>query len=177
MGASEHADNEFESSMTEIFTRANAADGVVAKSSAERDAIWCIRHEVEWLVRDAFNFDVSLRVADAAAYVESVTERVQTQFEDALVAAFGHLGDNNVHLSVLANGDRAEQDVARHVYDALIPFAGAISAEHGIGLEKRAYLPVSRSDAELALMATLKRTLDPSGILNPGKVVSADGRG
>ena len=168
-----HAEAEFESAMTDVFDCANVVDGVVAKSGAERDAIWGIRHEVEWLVRDAYNFDVSLRIADAAAYVESVTERIQTQYADALVAAFGHLGDNNVHVSVLTTGDDAEHEVARHVYDALIPYAGAISAEHGIGLEKRAYLPVSRSEAEIALMKTLKRTLDPQGILNPGKVVGS----
>lgn len=168
-----HADAEFESAMTDVFAGANIADGVVAKSNAERDAIWSIRHEVEWLVRDAHNFDVSLRIADAAVYVEQVTQRVQAQFADALVAAFGHLGDNNVHISILTDGENAERHVAQHVYDALIPYDGAISAEHGIGLEKRAYLPVSRSEAEMALMATLKRTLDPQGILNPGKVVGS----
>jgi FAD/FMN-containing dehydrogenase len=59
------------------------------------------------------------------------------------------------------------------VYRCLEPFAGAISAEHGIGLEKRPYLPISRSDEEIELMRSLKRMLDPNNILNPGKVVDA----
>jgi FAD/FMN-containing dehydrogenase len=59
------------------------------------------------------------------------------------------------------------------VYGQLRPFRGAISAEHGIGLEKRAYLPISRTPAEIELMQRLKRMMDPNNILNPGKVVDA----
>jgi FAD/FMN-containing dehydrogenase len=59
------------------------------------------------------------------------------------------------------------------VYEQLLPFGGAISAEHGIGLEKRLYLPISRTPAEIELMIRLKRMMDPNNILNPGKVVDA----
>ena len=58
------------------------------------------------------------------------------------------------------------------VYRELQPYGGSISAEHGIGLEKKPYLHHSRSDAEIELMKCLKRALDPQGILNPGKVFS-----
>ena len=71
-------------------------------------------------------------------------------------------------------GDAAAEDRAAAmeiVYEALKPFGGSISAEHGIGLEKRAYLRCSRSDTELQLMRSLKNLLDPTGILNPGKVL------
>jgi FAD/FMN-containing dehydrogenase len=57
------------------------------------------------------------------------------------------------------------------VYAPLARLGGAISAEHGIGLEKKEWLPVSRSHAELDLMRKLKRVIDPKNILNPGKVV------
>jgi FAD/FMN-containing dehydrogenase len=56
------------------------------------------------------------------------------------------------------------------VYEELRPYQGSISAEHGIGLEKRPFLSISRNDTELALMKTLKEALDPNGLLNPGKV-------
>lgn len=56
------------------------------------------------------------------------------------------------------------------IYGALPGRSGSVSAEHGIGLEKRRYLACSRSDTEIALMRTLKRALDPNNILNPGKV-------
>jgi FAD/FMN-containing dehydrogenase len=57
------------------------------------------------------------------------------------------------------------------VYAPLARFQGSVSAEHGIGLEKKAYLHISRSENELALMRRLKAALDPTGILNPGKVL------
>ena len=89
---------------------------------------------------------------------------------------FGHLGDNNIHICVQCDGARDEKLdlIERHVYEALEPFSGAISAEHGIGTEKMRWLPVSRSADEIELMRTLKRALDPANILNPGKVVSLD---
>jgi FAD/FMN-containing dehydrogenase len=63
------------------------------------------------------------------------------------------------------------QAVEKIVYDELRQYDGAISAEHGIGLEKRAYLPITRSASEIEMMRRLKRMLDPNNILNPGKVV------
>jgi FAD/FMN-containing dehydrogenase len=59
----------------------------------------------------------------------------------------------------------------RIIYEPLQEVGGAISAEHGIGLEKKAWLPVSRSASEIALMRTLKQAMDPKGILNPGRVI------
>ena len=174
MGTQPAADNEaFESTLVEMMETAIVADGVVAKSGSERDAIWAIRHEVEWVVRDAFVFDVSLPIASADEYVQAITKRIAADIADARVAAFGHLGDNNIHISVLTE-DQSENHrelVERRIYEALRPYHGAISAEHGIGLEKKKWLPVSRTDAEIELMKTLKRTLDPGNILNPGKVL------
>jgi len=72
----------------------------------------------------------------------------------------------------IGDAEDDEHHEAMHiVYDELRPHGGSISAEHGIGLEKRPYLGYCRSDAEIAVMRSLKRTLDPAGILNPGKVV------
>jgi FAD/FMN-containing dehydrogenase len=56
------------------------------------------------------------------------------------------------------------------VYETLAPYGGSVSAEHGIGLEKKAYLPLSRNAEERTLMQSIKRLLDPNGILNPGKI-------
>ena len=93
------------------------------------------------------------------------------------VLGFGHLGDNNVHVSVAGIDwdEAAIRGVEEAIYGCLRPFAGAISAEHGIGLEKRTWLPVSRTAAEIELMRSLKRMLDPKDILNPGKVVGVAG--
>ena len=173
MGTHPASDDEsFEEALAAMFAADLINDGAMAKSQKERDAIWAIRGEVEWIVAGAFNFDVSLRVADVGPYVEDVTTRVERDVPGAHVAAFGHLGDNNVHVSVLAEGARTfhADVIEKHIYESLIPFAGAISAEHGIGLEKKAWLSISRSPQEIELMRTLKKSLDPHNILNPGKV-------
>jgi FAD/FMN-containing dehydrogenase len=174
MGSRPGADDEnFEGVLGEIESEL-ISDGVIAKSDKEREEIWAIRGEVEWLVKDCYNFDVSLPVADVGQYVSDVMSRIHGDIPDALVAAFGHLGDNNIHVSVLCEGCKTTHahTIEKHVYESLIPYEGAISAEHGIGLEKKPYLSISRSAEEIELMKSLKRSMDPKNILNPGKVVS-----
>jgi FAD/FMN-containing dehydrogenase len=167
-------DENFETVLGEMIESELILDGVIAKSDKEREEIWAIRGEVEWLVKDCYNFDVSLRVADIGLYVEQVMTRIKKDIPEALIAAFGHLGDNNIHLSILCDGVKTThaQKIEKHVYESLIPYKGAISAEHGIGLEKKPYLSISRSAEEIELMKSLKRSMDPKNILNPGKVVS-----
>jgi FAD/FMN-containing dehydrogenase len=169
-------DDAFEAALGEMFESELVEDGVLAKSDAEREAIWAIRHDVEWVVRDALIFDVSLPVADVHEYTEAISSGIGKDVPGARVITFGHLGDNNIHICVLSDGNRPaiSDTVQRHIYETLVPYGGAISAEHGIGLEKKAWLRVSRSEAEIELMRTLKRSLDPNNILNPGKVISID---
>ena len=177
MGTQPGADDDnFEASLANMFESNLIVDGVVAKSAKERDAIWAIRGEVEWLVKDCYNFDVSLRVVDVGQYIDTIIARIRADIPDALVAAFGHLGDNNIHVSVLCEGNKSThaQTIEKHIYESLVPFGGAISAEHGIGLEKKPYLSISRTAEEIALMQTLKRSLDPKNLLNPGKVIDID---
>jgi FAD/FMN-containing dehydrogenase len=83
---------------------------------------------------------------------------------------FGHLGDCNLHLIAGVGDADSRHAVEEIIYGALKGRSGSVSAEHGIGLEKRRYLPLSRSEAEIALMRRLKRALDPRNILNPGKI-------
>jgi FAD/FMN-containing dehydrogenase len=174
MGADqEHDDLAFEATLEHLMNREILTDGMVAKSDRERSRIWEIRDEVEPVIANSHNFDVSLKSADVGAYVEGVNAAVTSQVPDTEVVGFGHLGDNNVHISVQMHDrswDRIKA-VEEIVYEQLLPFGGAISAEHGIGLEKRAYLPISRTPAEIDLMIRLKRMMDPNNILNPGKVV------
>ena len=175
MGTRPGADDEnFEGVLGDMIESELIRDGVIAKSDKEREEIWAIRGEVEWLVKDCYNFDVSLRIADVGQYVEQVMSRIENDIPGALVAAFGHLGDNNIHVSVLCEGNKTvhAETIEKHVYESLVPYQGAISAEHGIGLEKKPYLSISRSAEEIELMKSLKRSMDPKNILNPGKVVS-----
>jgi len=85
----------------------------------------------------------------------------------------GHVADGNLHFFV-APHEKGELHGASDecVYGPLAEIGGSISAEHGIGLDKLDWLPHSRAPAEIELMRTLKRSLDPGNILNPGRVVA-----
>lgn len=166
----------FEKILTEAFEQGLVADAVVAKSHAERDDLWAIRENVEVLpsLGPLFAFDVSLAIGDMEDYVEEVCRKLRAQWPDFRHFVMGHLGDGNIHIFIsIGSDDPADHHgVAKIVYSALKSRRGSISAEHGIGLEKRTFLHYSRSPSEIALMRSLKHALDPKGILNPGKVLS-----
>jgi FAD/FMN-containing dehydrogenase len=121
-------------------------------------------------------FDVSLPIRAMQAYVASLRASLDAALPGARLFVFGHLGDGNLHLGICAGpaDGSAHSAVEALVYRPLAACGGSISAEHGIGLEKKPYLNLSRSAAELALMRSLKATLDPGNILNPGKIFDPD---
>lgn len=152
-------------------------DAVVPKSEAERQAVWAIREDFEQIVEvePTFLYDVSLRIKDMPAYIANVKRALINRWPNSVCYVFGHMGDGNLHLFISpeVKGDRAQlhEECDREVYTALKPFKGSVSAEHGIGLEKKQWLNHCRSESELALMRTLKNTLDPQGLLNAGRVL------
>ena len=108
------------------------------------------------------------------AYTEQVTDRLQREWGEHHCWIFGHLGDGNLHIVVgVGRNDQqaSHEEIERAVYEPLQALGGSVSAEHGIGLEKRAWLHLSRSPAEIEAMRRLKQAFDPSGIFNPGKVL------
>lgn len=174
-GDQEEDSARFEQAMTAALEDGVIADAAIAKSQAERDQMWALRDDVIQLVRNfpIFVFDVSLGIADMESYVAELREVLSSRWPRASLVVFGHLGDGNLHV-IAGVGDGSAE--ARHaveaiVYGALRARHGSISAEHGIGLEKRAYLGWSRAPEEIALMRRLKQALDPANILNPGKVL------
>lgn len=176
-GASPERDSELFSAAFEMaFEKEILADAVLAQSEAQAQAIWDIREDIEGLVMalsPAFIFDVSLPIKDMDSYITGLQKSVSgTWGEAGKVIVFGHLGDGNLHLgiSVGDGSDAAHAEVNNLVYKPLHAIGGSVSAEHGIGLEKKDYLSLSRSPEELAVMKNLKQMLDPKNILNPGKI-------
>ncbi len=167
----------FEAALSEALDDGEVEDAAIARSGAERAAMWALRDDVGQTSRDGpiIAFDVSLPIAAMEAYVDEVQAAYAAlwpRFGRPWV--FGHLGDGNLH--ILARIQEGATLADRHaleelVYRPLQALGGSISAEHGVGLTKREWLPLCRSDEELALMERLKAALDPAGILNPGKVV------
>jgi FAD/FMN-containing dehydrogenase len=180
MGADPERDAEaFERALSEALEAGDIADASVAKSLAERNAMWALRDDVGQTARNApiFAFDVSLKISEMQAYVDEVASALTGRWPTtSSLMVFGHLGDGNLHL-IVGVGDRSHETrraVEETVYSPLRRRNGSISAEHGIGLQKREFLTWSKSPAEVALMRRLKRALDPNNILNPGKVLAQD---
>ena len=175
LGADPHSDTErLEAALGEAMEAGLLVDAALAKSDLERRALWAPREDVFQTRRLGPNhsFDVSMAIGDMPAYLETVRSGLAKCVPAARLIVFGHIADGNLHL-VVAAGEAHEatfEAVERCVYEPLRSIAGSISAEHGIGLERKAYLEISRSPAEIATMRALKAALDPRGILNPGKV-------
>ncbi|MCA9740699.1 FAD-binding oxidoreductase [candidate division KSB1 bacterium] len=164
----------FEAALEQAVAAELIADAVVAQTRAERAAIWDIRDSVSEAQRfePLFIFDISLALREMHSYVEEVHAALRAAWPQIRCFTFGHLGDGNLHF-MISTGESEEQSrcrVEEIVYKPLVARHGSISAEHGIGLEKKAYLPWCRSAAEIDMMRALKKTFDPKGILNPGRI-------
>jgi FAD/FMN-containing dehydrogenase len=175
-GSDQKLDRErFETVLTRIVDDGLAADCIVAMSAAERQAIWALRDDVDQFhqFRPWFGFDVSMPIRHMESYVSNVRASLDAAWPRHVCFVFGHMGDGNLHLNIhVGSGDaESRRRVEEIVYGGLSERQGSISAEHGIGLEKRGYLSLCRTEQEIALMRTLKRAMDPRGILNPGKVL------
>ncbi len=178
LGSDQKNDSErFESVLGECMENDLIADAVLATSRSERDRLWAMRDDVEQMSRlgPIFTYDISLGIPDMPSYLEKVRSGLAENWPEPKVVIFGHLGDGNLHIVVgVGSGDgESHRKVSSFVYGPLQECGGSVSAEHGIGTEKRPYLPLSRTEAEISLMRSLKQTLDPKWILNPGRVLEA----
>jgi len=173
-GDAERDAAQFEAVLGAALAEGLIADAVIASSERERAAIWALRDDVAQTSRHGRPqlFDVSLPVAEMQAYVATVQQGLRARWPGVHLWTFGHLGDGNLHFGVRVPdaGEAEHRGVEEEIYRPLAAIGGSVSAEHGIGEEKRPYLDISRSPAEIALMRALKHTLDPKAILNPGKV-------
>ena len=168
---------EFETAMAALFEEGLVEDMVVAASVADRRAMWDIRNDISALVAEmspVLAFDVSLPVSGMEAFAQGLEEKLGKTWPQARLVRFGHLGDNNLHIGVTVGSDTAllKSAICDLVYCAVLALGGAVSAEHGIGTEKLAWMASGKSTGELAIMFAVRQMLDPLGILNPNKVLS-----
>ncbi len=156
-------------------------DAAIAASLDQRKAFWCLREflpDAQGREGGSIKHDVSVPISDVPAFLEEVEAAVTQRLPGARLVAFGHLGDGNIHCNVSQpkDADKAGflalwDEINEIVHRIVIAHHGSISAEHGIGRLKRELLPKVKDSVALDLMRTLKATLDPQGIFNPGKVV------
>jgi FAD/FMN-containing dehydrogenase len=176
MGIDPDKDKEtFEQVLGDALEQDLVNDAIIAMSHSERNELWAIRDNIEALfsLGPYYAFDISLPLDRMQEYLLEMEQLLLEKWPAMRHVVFGHLGDGNLHVVVSVNDESPDtrHQVEHVVYSTLEARGGSISAEHGIGLEKRDFLHHSRNAQELALMKLLKATLDPKNLLNPGKVV------
>jgi FAD/FMN-containing dehydrogenase len=150
-------------------------DAVIAKNATEAEQLWRMRHSIAAAERSAgkaLKHDISVPLSRIEEFLQRGETLLSELVPTAQLVAFGHVGDGNLHYNVaLPEGFEDGSSVTTAIYDLVDELGGSFSAEHGIGYLKRSYLPLYRSEGEIAVMRKLKRALDPDNILNPGKVI------
>ncbi len=156
-------------------------DGVVSRSDAQAQALWTLREGISESIapRTPYKNDLSVRISDVPEFLDEIDRMVGEHYPDLEVCWYGHIGDGNLHLNILKPDDLSIDAfyerchrISPALFEAVRARRGSISAEHGVGLLKRDFLPFSRSPAEIALMRSVKRVFDPNGVMNPGKLLA-----
>ena len=174
-------DETLEAVLAEGLEQGLLTDAALARSQAQRADFWRLREtlsDVQRLEGGSIKHDVSVPVSRMGEFIAQATRAVEAAMPGVRVVAFGHIGDGNVHfnLSQPLGADKSAfvgrwNEMNALVHGIVRAMGGSISAEHGVGQLKRDEIAATKSPVEIELMRMLKKTLDPKGILNPGKVV------
>ena len=156
-------------------------DAVLAESGQQAADFWRIREtipEAQKFEGASSKHDISVPVSGVADFLIEATADIRRLIPGVRPCAFGHVGDGNIHFNFsrpldMTDGDfkAMEPEIHKTVYDRTVAMGGSISAEHGIGRLRRGELETYKSPVALDVMRAIKATLDPNGIMNPGKVL------
>jgi FAD/FMN-containing dehydrogenase len=155
---------------------------VIASSQGQQSAMWRLRETIPLSERAEglmVKHDIGLPTSAIPTFVADTAHTVHTRWPGARIVCFGHLGDGNLHYNVqppaaLATGETPqgfEQEVNEVVFDLVDRLGGTLSAEHGIGVLRRDELAKRKPAVALSMMHAIKLALDPSGLMNPGRIL------
>lgn len=153
--------------LDEVAAALGDRDALIADDTASRERLWAMREGIPERIQ-RLGVPLKLDVGVPLAYLDRFLAAVPGACGDATPYLFGHLGDGNVHVNLVGDGADADGVLA-----LVVELGGTISAEHGVGVAKAAWLERARGQAEVAAMRAVKRALDPAGILNPGVLLSS----
>jgi len=170
-----------EAILAEGLERGLVLDATICESVEQSKAFWRIREqfgEMQGREGGSIKHDVSVPVAKIPAFIEEANAAAVKLIPGSRPLPFGHVGDGNIHYNITqpVGADKAAylkrwDDMNDVIYKIVLKYGGSVSAEHGVGIVKRDYLPKIKDPVAYELMKSLKRLLDPKGILNPGKVL------
>ena len=180
-----HDDEKLQGFLEKAMEEGLVEDGIMAQDETQFQNIWSWREgisEASTIGGGVYKYDVSLPLSDLYGLVEATTEKLSeanlVDIDDAskpVVEAigYGHVGDGNLHLNVCVReySKAIENVLEPFVYEWIQSKLGSISAEHGLGFQKKNYIGYSRNDIEIKLMKEIKQHYDPNGIMNPYKYI------
>jgi glycolate oxidase len=153
------------------FVGAGATYTAVSSDATEAAELVAIRRLTHWAIERLgviLTEDVGVPRSQLAAMLGRI-EAIGRE-HDVVIATVGHAGDGNLHPSLVVESERA-WPAAEAIYQAALELGGTITGEHGIGVLKRDWLPAELGEVGMAVQRSIKATLDPQGILNPGKAI------
>lgn len=169
------AQSALEEALTSAVDEGLVVDAVLAQSEKERNEIWTIREDssvVNRVYPSGYWFDISVPLQELETWLKQFNRGIAALGSDVRGFVFGHLGDGNLHIGVAGETVNPDKDAVKAViYTNLKEMGGSFSAEHGIGLEKKPELQSLIDPVKLGLMRLIKQTIDPNGIMNPGKII------
>ena len=154
-------------------------EGTMSQNSEQARNLWKLRENISESLSShhPYKNDISVRISKISPFLNAMEQLLKESYPDFKVVWFGHLGDGNLHINILKPTNWNKEDFIKEcekvntlLFSLVKKFEGTISAEHGVGLLKKAYLSYSCSEEEVNVMKGIKTVFDPNHILNPGKI-------
>lgn len=172
-------EDELTTALEHYFEQEWAVDGTMSSNSTQYENLWKYRELISESIAPLtpYKNDVSVKISKIPDFIKAIYETVMKENADLEVVIFGHIGDGNLHVNTLKPDSLSMEDfvtrcekVNKILFQEIKKIGGSISAEHGVGLLKKQYLEYSRAPEEIRIMKDIKKSFDPNGVLNPGKI-------
>ncbi|TRW96003.1 FAD-binding oxidoreductase [Paracoccus sp. M683] len=173
-----------ESALAEAIEAGLVIDAVIGASEAQNAALWSLRESMSEMQKHygaSIKHDVAVPVARVAEFITEGVALCLQYMPTVRPCPFGHFGDGNIHFNLTRPEAMSDAEFLSHygafnrlVHDLVAEMGGSISAEHGIGLAKRDQLPRYKDPVAMALFRTIKQSLDPQNLMNPGKLLAPE---
>ncbi len=158
-----------------LISATQPVNAIVANSLQQASELWRYRENISEAIapHQPLKLDISVRPSRLDEFYQRLNALLSQQYPDWELVLFGHLGDGNLHVNLLndtLSGEQQKATLEQAIYLLVAEYDGSISAEHGVGLTKKPFLGINRSEEEIALFRQIKAIFDPNHIMNPGKI-------